>query len=69
MPSRVTQNPYAKWPKTTNRDFFKYKMVNRDRQSLQTSLDKQFFVKKNELKTFKNADIVDRRRDVAISYN
>lgn len=55
IPQRTDENPYFKWPKTTQADAYRYKMVNRETRKAQTSLDKSNFIKKNELKEYKNA--------------
>jgi len=37
-------------------------MINKETQVLQTKLDKQHHIKKNELKTYKNKVLVDNKR-------
>ena len=37
-------------------------MVNKETRQAQTSLDKRHFIKKNELKTYKNKRIIDDKR-------
>ena len=59
LPSRVPENPYHRWPKTTNQDSYKYKIINKETQQMQAKPDKQFFIKKNELKYYKNKAIVE----------
>ncbi len=59
-------NPYITMPKTTNQDVYRYKVMNKETKKLQTSLDKQHYIKKNELKTYQNEYLIDIRRLVNI---
>ena len=40
----------------------RYRMINRETDKPQTTLDKGHYNKKNELKTYKNLRILDERR-------
>jgi hypothetical protein len=57
IPACVPQNPYFKTPISTNKDTYKYKMVNKETQLQTTNLEKKYFIRKNDLKTYKNKEL------------
>ena len=54
IPIVAPQNPYFKTPISTNKDTYRYKMANTFTQQQTTDLEKKFFIRKNELKTYQN---------------
>jgi hypothetical protein len=55
----MPHNPFMKVPKSTNKETFRYKVVNAETQQMTASLEKKYFIRKNELKTFKNRILKD----------
>ena len=59
LPFRVPKNPYLKWPKTSHKEAFAYKMMSKECKKKTTDVEKAHFINKNELKTYKNQIIKD----------